>query len=404
MLARLFPTQHSVKENSTDVGVFVSYNNHSSGILVIDGRTGRLSWLFHSITGIPVAPVPVPGDLSTQQAFVMWLPKLEALTLIVKSRKSRQTQQQGSDGNSAEKPISRQRRHQEEHKIFSESDISSLHQLYRQEFDDVNNDDDFDEPLNSDRSDDDDDDDDDDIASKEFQVAFLSEILKKYSDEPSFASQNLFNTYEEHKADNEEHHKADNKWLSARKVGLPLHKRGYNEDLIPNSSDDNSVITGLDIQSTDLQDELGDLLNHEKDESNHNAEDSQAPMSQDYPVHPSNLKVLKEYPPEPTRRADEETDLQVISKSNIHNQQFPLEDGLRANLKDVPKLVGAKKPSYHKRSVQSSQSRSKCVQSSSDSADSFMAILLIKDSNGRQLITKITEEGPLYLGKCYVVD
>jgi len=95
----LFPTQHTVKENSTDVGVFVSYANHSSGILVIDGRTGELSWLFHSMAGLPVAPIPVPGDLSTQQAFVMWLPKLEALTLIVKPRKSRQIQQQGSDGN-----------------------------------------------------------------------------------------------------------------------------------------------------------------------------------------------------------------------------------------------------------------------------------------------------------------
>ena len=395
LLARLFPTQHSVKENFTDVGVFVSYTNHSSGILVIDGRTGRLSWLFHSMTGLPVAPVPVPGELSTQQAYVMWLPKLEALRLIGKPRKSRQTQQQSSDGNSAEKPISRQRRHQEERKIFSESDIYSLHQLYNQEFDDVNNDDDFNVRLNSDRSEDDDDD-DYEVASKEIQVAFLSEILKKYSDEPSFASQNLFNTYEEH-------HKADNKWLNARKVGLPLHKKGYNEDLIPIpiSADENSnVISGLDMHTTDLEEELNDLPKKEKDETNHNAEDSLVPMSRDYSVHPSNRKVLKEYPPEPTRRADEENDLQIISKSNIHNQQFQSEDGLRANLKDVPKLVKAKKPSYHKRSVQSSQSRSNCDQSSSDSADSFMAVLLIKDSNGRQLITDITEEGPLYLGKC----
>ena len=347
------------------------------------------------MTGLPVAPVPVPGDFSTQQAFVMWLPKLEALTLIGKPRKSRQTQQQGSDGNSAEKPISRKRRHQEEHKIFSESDISSLHRLYNQQFDNADNDDDFDERLNSDRSEDDDDDDDDyDIASKEFQVAFLSEILKKYSDDPPPTSQNLFNTYEEH-------HKADNKWLNTRKVGLPLHKRGYNEDLTPISGDENSnVISGLDMHTTDLEEELSDLSNHEKDEHNDNAEDSQVPVLRDYSVHPSNQKVLKEYPPEPTRRVDEENDLQMRSKSNIHNQQLPSEDDLRANLKDVPKLVEAKKPSYHKRSVQSSQSRSKCVQSSSDSADSFMAVLLIKDSNGRQMITKITEEGPLYLGKC----
>ena len=395
----MFPTQHSVKENFTDVGVFVSYTNHSSGILVIDGRTGRLSWLFHSMTGLPVAPVPVPGDLSTQQAYVMWLPKLEALRLIVKPRKSRQTQQQSSDGNSAEKPISRQRRYQEEGKIFSESpDIYSLHQLYNPEFDDVNNDDDFDDRLNSDGSEDDDDDDDDDdgydVASKEIQVAFLSEILKKYSVEPPFASQNLFNAYEEHD-------KADNKWLNARKVGQPLHKKGYNEDLIPISGDENSdVISGLDMHTTDLEGELNDLPKKEKDKTNHNAEDSQVPMSRDHSVHPSNRKVHKEYPPEPTRRAYEENDLQMISKSNIHNQQFPSEDGLRAYLKDVPKLVEAKKPSYHKRSVQSSQSRSNCVQRSSDSADSFMAVLLIKDSNGRQLITDITEEGPLYLGKC----
>ena len=371
--------------------MFVSYTNHSSGILVINGRTGELSWLFHSMTGLPVAPIPVPGDLSTQQAFVMWLPKLEALTLIVKPRKSRQIQQQGSDDNSAEKPISRQRRHQEEHKIFSDSDISSLHQLYNQEFHDVNNDDDFFYRFNSDSSDDEDEDEDgdDDVASKEFQVAFLSDILKKYSDDP-FASQKLFNTYEEH-------HKANSKW----QVGLPLHKRGYNEEMIPISGDENSdVIAGLDMHTTDLEEELSDLHNLKKDETNHNAEESQAPMLRDHSVHPSNQRVLKEFPPEPTRRTDEENDLRKTSKSNIHNKQFPSEDDLQANLEDVSKLVAAKKPPHHKRSVQSSQLKSQCVQSSSDSADSYMAVLLIKDADGRQLITDITEEGPFYLGKC----
>ena len=392
LLVRLFPTQHSVKENSTDVGVFVSYTNHSSGILVIDGHTGELSWLFHSMTGLPVAPIPIPADFSTKQAFVMWLPKMEALTLIVKPRKSRQIQQQGSDGDSAEKAISRQRRYQEEHKILSESDISSLHRIYDQEFDDVNNDDNFDDHFNSDNSEDEDEDDDydNDVASKEFQVAFLSEILKKFAGDPSFSSQNLFNTYEEH-------YKADHKW----NVGLPLHKRGYNEHLIPISGDQNSdVIAGQDMHATDLEEELSDLSNYKKDETIHNAEEPQAPTSRDHSVHQSNLIVLKEFPPEPTRRVDEENDLQKTLKSNIHNQQFPSKDGLQANLKDVSKLVAAKKPSYHKRSVQSSQARSQCVQSSSDSTDSYMAVLLIKDANGRQLITKITEEGPLYVGEC----
>ena len=396
LLARLFPTPHSVKENSTDAGVFVSYTNHSSRILVIDGRTGELSWFFQSMTVLPVAPIPVPGDLRTQQAFVMWLPKLEALELIVKPRMSRQIQQQGSEGNSAEKPISRQRRHQEEHKIFSESDISSLYRLYNQEFDDVYNDANFDDRFNYDSREDgeDDDDDDDDIASKEFQVAFLSEILKKYSDDRSFAPQKRFNTYEEP-------YKADSKWLNTRKVGLPLHKRGYNEDLIPVSGDENSgVIAGLDMRTTDLEEELSDLPNRKKEEANYNTEEPQAPISKDYSVHDTNRKVLKKFPPEPTRRVDEENDLQIKTRSNIRHRQFPAEDGHQANLKDVTKLVVAKRPSYHKRSVQSSQSRSQCVQSSSDSADSYVAVLLIKDTDGRQLITEITEEGPLYLGKC----
>ena len=400
MLARLFPTQHYVKENSThDVGVFVSYTNHSSGILVIDGRTGELSWLFHSMTDLPVAPISVPGDLiSTQQAFVMWLPKLEALTLIAKPRKSRQIGQQGSDGKVAEKPISRQRRHQQGYQIFPESDVNYLDGLFDQEFDDVNSDNDFDYRFNSDSSEDDyddgddDNDDDDDIATKELQLAFLSEILKKYSDDPSLSPQKRFNTYEEH-------YKADSKWLSAKKVGLPLHMRGYNEDSIPISGNENSdVIAGLDMHTTALEEELSDLPNHKKDETNHNAKEPQAPISRDYSAYQSNRKVLKKFPPEPTRRADEENDLQITSRNKMHNQQFLAEDGHQANLKEVKKVVAAKKPSYHKRSVQSSQSRSQCGQSSSDSTDSYMAVLLVKDANGRQLITEITEEGPLYLG------
>lgn len=383
------------------MGVFLAYANHSSAILVINGWTGEISWSFHSMSGIPVAPIPVPGDFTTQQAFVVWLPKLEAVTLVSKSRKSRQIRQRRSGGDydddsaatdPAKKKISRQRRHQEEDNIFSESAITPLDRLYYRDFEDSDDDDD----IAYSNEDDDESSDDDFIASKEFQLAFLSEILKEESSDSPFEQKELFNTFKEHD-------KAGNNWLDASKENLPaMHQRSYSEDLTPISGEQNSdVRADPDMHTTELEEELSDLTNHKKDETNHEAKAPQALESRDHAEFQSSPKVLKEFPPEPTRREYEDSDFKMASRSDGRNQQFLTEDDKQGSHKEGnSKLGSAKKPSYHKRSVPSLQTGSQCVRRFGDSGDSFVAILLMKDADGRQLITEITEEGPLYLGKC----
>ena len=107
-------------------------------------------------------------------------------------------------------------------------------------------------------------------------------------------------------------------------------------------------------------------------------------------------KGLKQYLPEPARR-DAMSNLQIASKSDMSQvKQFLTENSKQDNSNLAPE---AKKPSYHKRSVESSQSGSQCVRSSNDDADSYVAVLLMKDADGRQHIAEITEERPLYLGK-----
>ena len=107
-------------------------------------------------------------------------------------------------------------------------------------------------------------------------------------------------------------------------------------------------------------------------------------------------KDLKQYLPEPARR-DARSNLQIVSKSDMSwVKQFLTEDSKQDNSNLAP---APKKPSYQKRSVESSQSGSRCVRSSNDDADSYVAVLLMKDADGRQHIAEITEERPLYLGK-----
>lgn len=357
----------------------------------------------------------------------MWLPKLEAVTLISKPRKSRQVQQQDSDGTSgddgrsvggyanqkarkllsitsdyAEKKMSRHGHQQEGDTAFPESPP-----LYHPEFDD--NDDDFD-----DRNDaaSDENDDDDDIVSKEFQLAFLAEILEKDSDDSHVAQSKLFD---------KENDKADNKWLNVRdKENIPaMHQRGYSEDWIPftknhrlpkivheegmSGGENSDVRADPDMHTAHLEEELGHTTNHKKDETlitNHKAKTNRVPISRDHSFLYSNLKVLKELPPEPTREEDEDSDFQMELTGDSHDRQFLMDDAKPADHKqETSRLASAKKPSYHKRSVQSTQSGSQCVKSSGDVADTYTALLLMKDANGRQLVTEITEEGPLYLGK-----
>ena len=415
----MFSTWHSIKENSTDVGLFVAHANSSTTLLLIDGHTGEISWSFDSKTGLAVAPVPVSGLFGTQQAFVIWLPKLEAVTLISKSRKSRDIPQQVNNGNSGDTSESavpqprkllsvtsdlvkknepRHRRHEEADSLFSESAFTSPEEIYNHElgddYDFDNNDD-----SNNDYS--------DDIAKKEFQLVLLEDILENFDDSSFALEKKLFNTLEEHD-------KPVNKRHGARKENLPfINQRGHSEYAIPftkkhslpkiiqekSISGEESFEVGADQHlQTDLEDELSDLTNHKKDENliaNHKARAPLESLSTDPSFLQSSPKVVKEFPPEPTRIENEDVDVKLLLDRSNSDQQFSTEDHKKEDLK----LASAKKPSYHKRSVPSSQTGSKCAKSFGDSADAYVAVLLMKARSGRQLITEISEEGPLYLGK-----
>ena len=88
-----------------------------------------------------------------------------------------------------------------------------------------------------------------------------------------------------------------------------------------------------------------------------------------------------------------EADIQEASMSDMmQNSPFLTESDEKENSDSEP----VKKPSYHKRSVQGSL---QCTQGSDDDADTYVALLLLRGSPGRQNIAEITEEKPLYLGK-----
>ena len=148
--------------------MFIEYANHSSSLLVIDGPTGKLSWIFHSKSGLPVAPVPVPSVLGIPQAFVIWLPKVESKMLIPKEQavsqiqeKSFDDQNNGSrsaDGHEKHNKMPRHKRHVDDDMI-SESDHAAfsewkyLHNFFHYddndddevEEEDIDSDDDYDD-------------------------------------------------------------------------------------------------------------------------------------------------------------------------------------------------------------------------------------------------------------------
>jgi len=160
--------------------VFIEYANHSSSLLVIDGPTGKLSWIFHSKSGLPVAPVPVPSVLGIPQAFVIWLPKVESKMLIPKEQAVSQIQEESfddqnngsrrADGHEKHNKMPRRKRHVDDDMI-SESDHAAfsewkyLHNFFHYHNDD--NDDDEVEEEDIDSDDDYDDDNDDGEAFNE---------------------------------------------------------------------------------------------------------------------------------------------------------------------------------------------------------------------------------------------
>ena len=161
-------SHHLSKENSSDVVVFIEYANHSSSLLVIDGLTGKLSWIFHSKSGLPVAPVPVLNVLGIPQAFVIWLPKVESKVLIPKEQAESQIQEESfddqnngsrsADGHEKHNKMPRCKRHVDDDMISESDHAASSEWKYLHNFFHYGDDDEVEEE--DDDSDDDDDDDD----------------------------------------------------------------------------------------------------------------------------------------------------------------------------------------------------------------------------------------------------
>ena len=168
-------SHHLSKENSSDVVVFIEYANHSSSLLVIDGLTGKLSWIFRSKSGLPVAPVPVLNVLGIPQAFVIWLPKVESKVLIPKEQAVSQIQDENfddhnngsrsADGHEKHNKMPRRKRHVDDDMISESDHAASSEWKYLHNFFHYGDDDEVEEE--DDDSDDDDDDDDDGEAFNE---------------------------------------------------------------------------------------------------------------------------------------------------------------------------------------------------------------------------------------------
>ena len=409
--ARLFSTPHSVKENVTDIGLFVAHTNSSSSLLVIDGHTGQISWSFHSRTGLAVAPVPVPGLSGTQQAFVIWMPKPEAVTLISKSRKSRDISHQVNDWNSGDvsQMMNDKYARPQPRKLFSvSSDLIEKNKFDRfftkaasispeeigNDFGDdssFHNQEDF-SKVNS-----------DDMALKEFELYLLEDILKKI-DNPSFAAKKPLRSIKEEE-------RADRIWLGARKEKPSvLHQGGFREHAIPFTKDirhkgvsgEENIEVKVDPHvRNDLEEQLSDLTNHRKEEAvfdNKKERALLASASKDSSSLQSRQEILKDFPGKQSRMENQDIEVKILPGKSTVTQKLHAE----YQRKEDSKLEAVEKPSYHKRSVTSLPRGSKCAKHFGDIADAYVAVLLVKTVDGRQLLAGITEEDPLYLGKSWV--
>ena len=151
--------------------MFIEYANHSSSLLVIDGPTGKLSWIFHSKSGLPLVPVPVLNVLGIPQAFVIWLPKVESKVLIRKEQAESQIQEESfddqnngrrsADGHEKHNKMPRRKRHVDDDMISESDHAASSEWKYLHNFFHYGDDDEVEEE-DVDSDDDYDDDDDDD--------------------------------------------------------------------------------------------------------------------------------------------------------------------------------------------------------------------------------------------------
>ena len=445
--------------------MFIEYANHSSSLLVIDGPTGKLSWIFHSKNGLPVAPVPVPSVLGIPQAFVIWLPKVESKMLIPKEQavsqiqeKSFDDQNNGSrsaDGHEKHNKMPRHKRHVDDDMI-SESDHAAfsewkyLHNFFH--YDDNDDDEVEEEDIDSD-----DDYDDDGEAFNEpdleledntyslplSQKTFfdndvqdkLDNVLEKelhvfhervYSKKPAFPvavaeispQKERFDVMADPDFDSSELEwelsdlttRGDREPTGNQEKKVVIQKHSQENDKILSSASNKPEIlsilqrkagaSGGSQKSEDISvrgkaknDILAAIQKKETKFSNHDNDDT---LRMNHEV-AANAFVPRVHsiPKNPFESTVEniEADVQEASMSDMmQNSPFLTESDEKENSDSEP----VKKPSYHKRSVQGSL---QCTQGSDDDADTYVALLLLRGSPGRQNIAEITEEKPLYLGK-----
>ena len=437
--------------------MFIEYANHSSSLLVIDGPTGKLSWIFHSKSGLPVAPVPVPSILGMPQAFVIWLPKVESKMLIPKEQAGSQIQEESfddqnngsrsADGHKKHNKMPRRKRHVDDDMISESDHAASSEWKYLHNFFHYGDNDEVEEE--DDDSDDDDDDDDDlgleyntyslPLSQKTFFDKDIQDkvdnVLEKelhvfhervYSKKPAFPVTVAEISPQEERFDvmaDPDFDSSELEWelsdLTTRRDREPtgnhekkvvIQKRSQKNDKISSSASNKPEIlsslqrkagaSGGSQKSEDITvrgkaktDILAAIQKKEMKFSNHDNDDT---LRMNHEV-AANAFVPRVHsiPKTPFESTVEniEADIQEASMSDMMQNSPFLTESDKKENSDSEPV---KKPSYHKRSVQGSL---QCTQGSHDDADTYVALLLLRGSHGGQNIAEITEEKPLYLGK-----
>ena len=453
-------SQHLSKENSSDVVVFIEYANHSSSLLVIDGLTGKLSWIFHSKSGLPVAPVPIPSVLGMPQAFVIWLPKVESKMLIPNEQavsqiqeKSFDDQNNGSrsaDGHEKHNKMPRRKRHVDDDMI-SESDHAAFSEWkYLHNF--FHHDDDDDDEVEEEDVDSDDDYDDGNDDGEAFNEPDLGLEDDTYS--LPLSQKTFFDKDIQDKVDNvlEKELHVFLERVYNKKPAFPVTVAEVNPQ-----KERFDVMADPDFDRSELEWELSDLTTRRDHEPTGNHEKKVVIQKSSQ----KNDKILSSASNKPeilsslqrkagaSNGSQKSEDISVggkakndilaaIQKKEMKFSNHDNDDSLRMNhevaanafvprVHSIPKnpfestvenidadvqeasmsemmqnspLLTEKENSklepVKKRSVQGSV---QCTQGSDDDADAYVALLLLRGSPGGQHVAEITEEKPLYLGK-----
>ena len=454
-------SHHLSKENSSDVVVFIEYANHSSSLLVIDGLTGKLSWIFHSKSGLPVAPVPIPSVLGMPQAFVIWLPKVESKMLIPNEQavsqiqeKSFDDQNNGSrsaDGHEKHNKMPRRKRHVDDDMISESDHAASSEWKYLHNFFHYGDDDEVEE------EDDDSDDDDDDDDGEAFNEPDLGLEDNTYS--LPLSQKTFFDKDIQDQVDNvleKELHVFHERFYS-KKPAFPVTVA----EISP-QKERFDVMADPDFDSSELEWELSDLTTRRDREPTGNQEkkvviqkhsqknDKILSSASNIPEILSSLQRKagasggSQKSEDISVRGKAKNDiLAAVQKKEMKFSNHDNDDTLRMNhevaanafvprVHSIPKnpfestvknieadvqeasmsemmqnspLLTEKENSelepVKKPSYhkRSVQGSVQCTQGSDDDADTYVALLLLRGSHGGQNIAEITEEKPLYLGK-----